>query len=78
MNYGDNLDKEFHDLWFSYTGSNHKKKKPWHWKNCGISFEKLSDDIIRFIVRRKKCISLQADTKLRWDKKQEEQNYAKK
>jgi hypothetical protein len=70
LNYGDNVDKEFRDLWFSYTGSHHKKKKPWHWRNCSISFEKLSDDIIRFIVKRNKCIPLPADTKLRWDEKQ--------
>jgi hypothetical protein len=71
LDYGDNLDKEFPIQWFSYTGSNHKTRRPWHWKNCTISFEKISKNTIRFIVRRKKNIYLPENTKLRWDQKYE-------
>ncbi len=56
--YGDDLDIVFHIQWFSYTGSDHKERKPWHWKNCTISLEKTLDDSIRFIVKRKKIVSL--------------------
>ena len=69
MEYGDDLYEEFENMWFSYTGSSRKDLKPWHWKNCKISFEKNSDDTIRFMVKRIKNIFLDNNTKLRWDKK---------
>ena len=69
MEYGDDLYEEFGNMWFSYTGSSRKDLKPWHWKNCKISFEKNSDDTIRFMVKRIKNIFLDNNTKLRWDKK---------
>ena len=75
MDYGNELDKEFQVQWFSFTGSKHKNKKPWHWNNCTISFEKISKDIIRFIIRRKKNIDLPKNTKLRWDEKQNSEMY---
>lgn len=70
MEYGDDLNEEFSNIWFSFTGSSPKDLKPWHWKNCKISFEKHSDDTIRFMVKRIKNIFLDNNTKLRWDKKQ--------
>ena len=70
MEYGDDLYEEFENMWFSYTGSSRKDLKPWHWKNCKISFEKNLDDTIRFMVKRTKNIFLDNNTKLRWDKKQ--------
>lgn len=69
MEYGDDLYEEFENMWFSYTGSSRKDLKPWHWKNCKISFKKISDDTLRFMVKRTKNIFLDSNTKLRWDKK---------
>lgn len=71
MEYGDDLYEEFSNIWFSFTGSPRKDLKPWHWKNCKISFEKNSNDTIRFMVKRTKNIFLENNTKLRWDKKQD-------
>lgn len=73
MEYGDNLYEEFSNLWFSYTGSSRKDLKPWHWNNCKISFDKNSDDTIRFMIKRTKNIFLDNNTKLRWDKKNRHQ-----
>jgi len=73
LDYGDKLYEKFEVQWFSFTGyflKDTKLWKPWHWSNCNISFEKVSDDTIRFMVRRKKGISLSSKTKLRWDAKQ--------
>jgi hypothetical protein len=70
LEYGEGLYEEFEDLWFSYTGSSRKDLKPWHWKNCKISFEKNLDNSITFMVKRTKIIFLDDNTKLRWDKKQ--------
>ena len=70
LEYGDGLYEEFENLWFSYTGSSRRDLKPWHWKNCKISFEKNSNNYIRFVVKRIKNIFLDENTKLRWDKKQ--------
>ncbi len=73
LDYGDKLYEKFEVQWFSFTGyylKDTKLWKPWHWSNCNISFEKVSDDTIRFMVRREKEISLSYKTKLRWDEKQ--------
>jgi len=70
LEYGDGLYEEFENLWFSYTGSSRRDLKPWHWKNCKISFEKNSNNYIRFVVKRIKNIFFDENTKLRWDKKQ--------
>lgn len=74
MEYGDDLREEFSNIWFSFTGSIRKDLKPWHWKNCRISFEKNSNDTIRFMVKRTKNIFLENNTKLRWDKKKSNTN----
>ena len=70
LEYGDDLYEEFTNIWFSFTGSPRKDLKPWHWKNCKVSFEKNSSDTIRFMVKRTKNIFLEDNTKLRWDKRQ--------
>ena len=70
LEYGDDLYEEFANIWFSFTGSPRKDLRPWHWKNCKISFEKNSNDTIRFMVKRTKNIFLEDNTKLRRDKKQ--------
>jgi hypothetical protein len=73
LDYGDKLYEKFEVQWFSFTGyylKDSKLWKPWHWSNCNISFEKVSDDTIRFMVRREKEISLSYKTKMRWDAKQ--------
>jgi hypothetical protein len=46
------------------------KIRPWHWNDCNISFEKISDVTIRFMVKRKKNIPLSNKVKLPWDEKQ--------
>jgi hypothetical protein len=69
LEYGDNLYDQFEVPCFSYLGG--KYPKHWQWKNCLISFEKVSNEKIRFFIRRSKTIPLPNNTKLRWDQKQE-------
>ena len=70
MEYSDDVHEEFGNLWFSFRGSSRKDLKPWHWENCKIWFEKNSENTIRFTIKRTNNISLDENTKLRWDKRQ--------
>lgn len=69
MDYCDNLYEQFEVPCFSYLANN-KDTKRWQWNNCLLSFQKISNEKIRFLVRRKKLVSLSNNTKLRWDQKQ--------
>ena len=69
MDYGDNLYEQFEIPYFSYL-ENSKDTNHWQWKNCILSLEKISNEYVRFFIRRKKIVHLPDNTKLRWDQKQ--------
>jgi hypothetical protein len=78
LDYGDELYEQFEVPWFSFRGNSKKYNKPWHWNDCIVSFEKISNEKIRFFIRRKKTIHLPSNTKLRWDEKQNSPSSNKK
>lgn len=64
---------EFYPVYFSFVGGkkgtefyhSYKREKPWVWNECGLTFFKLNDDTMKFVIRRHKSIELSYDPKTR-------------